>query len=173
MTYRVLFLASKYVSKQVRVVPSINTPTRVNPSVFCSLKKNPGDIKELRAYSSWLQQPEIDVLPASTVTPPSKIPTPFHDPLPFSSTKKTTLPHRDFQPSVDAKLPSSLRRRPTRLPSFHRRKLADETSYHLSTKTTPRRDFHPSVASHRASSCNNHAHSPPQLHTQLHVPPTI
>jgi hypothetical protein len=32
-------LASEYVSKQVRVVPSINRPTRVNPSVFCSLKK--------------------------------------------------------------------------------------------------------------------------------------
>jgi hypothetical protein len=31
---RVLFLASEYVSKQVRVVPSINRPTRVNPSVF-------------------------------------------------------------------------------------------------------------------------------------------
>jgi hypothetical protein len=38
---RVLFLASEYVSKQVRVVPSINRPTRVNPSVFCSLKKEP------------------------------------------------------------------------------------------------------------------------------------
>jgi hypothetical protein len=38
---RVLFLASKYVSKQVRVVPSINRPTRVNPSIFCSLKKEP------------------------------------------------------------------------------------------------------------------------------------
>jgi hypothetical protein len=38
---RVLFLASQYVSKQVRVVPSINRPTRVNPSVFCSLKKEP------------------------------------------------------------------------------------------------------------------------------------
>jgi hypothetical protein len=37
----VLFLASEYVSKQVRVVPSINRPTRVNPSVFCSLKKEP------------------------------------------------------------------------------------------------------------------------------------
>jgi hypothetical protein len=31
---RVLFLAPEYVSKQVRVVPSINRPTRVNPSVF-------------------------------------------------------------------------------------------------------------------------------------------
>jgi hypothetical protein len=38
---RVLFLASKYISKQVRVVPSINRPTRVNPSIFCSLKKEP------------------------------------------------------------------------------------------------------------------------------------
>jgi hypothetical protein len=34
VTFRVLFLASEYVSKQVRVVPSINRPTRVNPSVF-------------------------------------------------------------------------------------------------------------------------------------------
>jgi hypothetical protein len=34
MYIRVLFLASEYVSKQVRVVPSINRPTRVNPSVF-------------------------------------------------------------------------------------------------------------------------------------------
>jgi hypothetical protein len=38
---RVLFLASEYVFKQVRVVPSINTPTTVNPSIFCSLKKEP------------------------------------------------------------------------------------------------------------------------------------
>jgi hypothetical protein len=38
---RVLFLASEYVSKQVRVVPSINRPTKVNPSIFCSLKKEP------------------------------------------------------------------------------------------------------------------------------------
>jgi hypothetical protein len=38
---RVLFLASEYVSKQVRVVPSINRPTRVNPSVFWRLKKEP------------------------------------------------------------------------------------------------------------------------------------
>jgi hypothetical protein len=29
-----VFLASEYVSKQVRVVPSINRPTRVSPSVF-------------------------------------------------------------------------------------------------------------------------------------------
>jgi hypothetical protein len=38
---RVLFLASECLSKQVRVVPSINTPTRVNPSLFCSQKKEP------------------------------------------------------------------------------------------------------------------------------------
>jgi hypothetical protein len=37
----VFFLASQYVSKQVKVVPSINRPTKVNPSVFCSLKKEP------------------------------------------------------------------------------------------------------------------------------------
>jgi hypothetical protein len=35
------FLASKYLSKQVRVVPSINTPTRVNPSLFSRQKKEP------------------------------------------------------------------------------------------------------------------------------------
>jgi hypothetical protein len=34
MRARVLFLASEYVSKQLRVVPSINRPTRVYPSVF-------------------------------------------------------------------------------------------------------------------------------------------
>jgi hypothetical protein len=28
----------------VRVVPSINTPTRVNPSVFCSQKKEPWNL---------------------------------------------------------------------------------------------------------------------------------
>jgi hypothetical protein len=33
---RVLFLALECLSQQVRVVPSINTPTRVNPSLFCS-----------------------------------------------------------------------------------------------------------------------------------------
>jgi hypothetical protein len=38
---RVLLLASEYVSKQVRVVPSINRPTRVNPSVFWRLKNEP------------------------------------------------------------------------------------------------------------------------------------
>jgi hypothetical protein len=38
---RVLFLASEYISKQVRVVPSINRPTRVNPSIFWRLKKEP------------------------------------------------------------------------------------------------------------------------------------
>jgi hypothetical protein len=35
------FWRQKYVSKQVRVVPSINRPTRVNPSVFWRLKKEP------------------------------------------------------------------------------------------------------------------------------------
>jgi hypothetical protein len=48
---RVLFLASEYVSKQVRVVPSINTPTKVNPSVFCNLKKEPwSDVDKHQCY---------------------------------------------------------------------------------------------------------------------------
>jgi hypothetical protein len=38
---RVLFLVSECLPKQVRVVPSINTPIRVNPSLFCSEKKEP------------------------------------------------------------------------------------------------------------------------------------
>jgi hypothetical protein len=51
---RVLFLASKYVSKQVRVVPSINRPTRVNPSVFWRLKKEPCYGGHL--LQQWLQE---------------------------------------------------------------------------------------------------------------------